>query len=64
MIFASTERRLQKLMGKLKETVKKFSVKINDHKTKTTVVCRDGEGAINITIDGQRIEQVKRFKHV
>jgi len=37
--------------------------KVNVQKTKTMVVCWDGAGIVNITIDGQRIEQVKDFKY-
>ena len=33
-------------------------------KQKTKVICWDGGGVVNITIDGQRIEQVKRFKYL
>src|SRR5207248_131361 len=63
-IVASTEMGLQKLMDKLNDTAKKFNMKINVQKTKTMVVCRDGGGVVNISIDGQRIEQVGKFKYL
>ena len=31
-------------------------------KTKASVACWDGDGVVNITIDGRRTDQVKRFK--
>ena len=39
-------------------------MKINVAKTKTMVVSREGSGIVNITIDGQRVEQVKKFKYL
>src|SRR5688572_20514697 len=55
-MVASTEKGLQSLMNKLNDTAKKFNMKINVQQTKTMVMCKDG-GVVNITIDGQRIEQ-------
>ena len=39
-------------------------MKINVQKTKTIVIRWDGDGVVNITVDGQRIEQVKSFKYL
>src|SRR3989441_3488686 len=39
-------------------------MKINVQKTKTTVVRWDGDGVVNITVDGKRIERVKSFKYL
>ena len=39
-------------------------MKINIQKTNTMLVCRDGEGVVNITVDGQRVEQVQSFKYL
>jgi hypothetical protein len=63
-MLAITEIRLQRLMNKLNDTDKNFGMKINVPKTKTIIVRWDGGGVVNITVDGQRIEQVKRFKYV
>src|SRR6267154_2708872 len=52
------------LMNKLSDTVKNYGMKINVQKTKAMVVRWDGGGVINITVDGQRIEQVKSFKYL
>ena len=63
-MVASTEKGLQSLMNKLNDTAKKFNMKINVQKTKTMVMCKDGGGVVNITIDGQRVEQVESFKYL
>ena len=63
-MVSNTESGLQKLMYKLNETAKKFSMKINIQKTNTMLVCRDGGGVANITVDGQRVEQVQSFKYL
>src|SRR5688572_5876263 len=63
-MLTSTEKGLQSLMNKLNDTAKKFNVKINVEKTKTMVMCKDGGGVVNITIDGQRVEQVESFKYL
>src|SRR5688572_15544080 len=60
----STEKGLQSLTSKLNDTAKKFNMKINVQKTKTMVICKDGGGVVNITIDGQRVEQVESFKYL
>src|SRR5688572_9395707 len=51
-------------MNKLNDTAKKFNMKINVHKTKTMVMCKDGGSVVNITINGQRVEQVESFKYL
>src|SRR5688572_30913845 len=60
----STEKGLQSLMNKLNDTAKKFNMKINVQKIKTMVMCKDGGDVVNITIDGQRVEQVESFKYL
>src|SRR5688572_6198032 len=63
-MVASTEKGLQSLMNKLNDTAKKFNMKINVQKTKTMIMCKDGGGVVNITIDGQRVEQLQSFKYL
>src|SRR6267154_2439692 len=63
-MVTSTEMGLQTLMNKLNDTAKNFDMKINGQKTKTMVVRWDGGGVVNITVDGQRIEQVKSFRYL
>lgn len=33
-------------------------------KTKTMVVSRDEGGVVNMTVDGQNVEQVEKFKYL
>src|SRR5437867_11547609 len=63
-MVAGTEMGLQRLMNKLNDTAKNFSMKINVQKTKTMEVRWDEGGVVNITVDGKRIEQVKSFKYL
>ncbi len=62
-MVASTEKGLQKIMNRLNESVKAYDMKINVNKTKVMQVSRNG-GLINIVIDGQKIEQVSKFKYL
>jgi|SRR6218665_641885 len=39
-------------------------MKVNIKKTKVMNVSRKGEGELNITIDGERLEQVDRFRYL
>ena len=39
-------------------------MKINVKKTKTMVVSRTGGGVVDIKLDGQKIEQVKKFRYL
>src|SRR5580698_1937762 len=62
-MVASTEQGLQKVMNRLNETAKRYAMKMNVKKIKVMVVSR-GEGrAVNLTIDGHKVEQVKTFKY-
>src|SRR6267154_4358154 len=63
-MVASTEMGLQTLMNKLNDTAINYGMKNNVQRTKTMVVRWDGGGVVNITVDGQRIEQVKSFKYL
>ena len=58
---SSSEDGLQRLMDRLNETANRFNMKINVQKIKTMVVSRDEGQVVNITIDGQRAEQIKNF---
>jgi hypothetical protein len=51
-------------MDRLSDTASRFNMKINVQKTKTMVVSKDRGVVINITVDGQRVEQVKNFKYL
>src|SRR5207249_2780572 len=66
-MVSSSEAGLQRLMDSLNETAKKYDMKINIKKTKVMVVSRK-EGEVvskkEIRLEGQRIEQVKKFKYL
>src|SRR6218665_3297927 len=57
-MVAGSEGGLQKLMDGLNRTAKEYDMKVNIKKTKVMKVPRKGEGVINITIDGERLQQV------
>lgn len=63
-MVASSEIALQSLMDRLYLTAKKYDMKINVKKTKTMVVSKKGGGAIDIRVEGQRVEQVRKFKYL
>jgi len=44
-------------MDRLDRTAKESEMKVNVKKTKVVKVSSNGEGGINITIDGERLEK-------
>ena len=60
-MVAETEKGLQKIMDSLNEISQKYGMKINVKKTKVMVISRKGGGAVKITLNGERIEQVAKF---
>jgi hypothetical protein len=62
-IVASREKGLQKLMDSINAEAKRYDMKINAKKTKVMRISRE-EGGIDITIDGQKIEQVRKFQYL
>src|SRR6218665_2066044 len=63
-MVAGSEGGLQKLMDELNRTAKEYDMKVTIKKTKVMKVSRKGEGVINITIDGEILEQVERFRYL
>ena len=63
-MVASTEIGLQRQIDALNSTAKKYDMKINVKKTKTMVVSKKGGASVNILIDGERVEQVQKFKYL
>jgi hypothetical protein len=63
-IIASTEKGLQQLMDELNSTAKNYNMKLNVKKTKTMLVSRKEGGTVNIVVDGQLLEQVKKFRYL
>ena len=63
-MVAATEKGLQGIMDALHETATKYGMKINIKKTKTMVVSKQEGINVEILVDGQRLEQVKKFKYL
>ena len=63
-MVASSQAGLQTLMDRLNESAKEYDMKINVKKTKTMVVSKKGGGTVDIMLEGQRVEQVKKFKYL
>src|SRR6476619_4802634 len=63
-MVANTESGLQSLMGSLNTTAKHYDMKINIKKTKAMVVSRNGGERVNITGEGQSVEQVSKFRYL
>src|SRR6478736_8624095 len=61
---ANTEAGLQALMDSLHTTAKHFDMKINIKMTKAMVVSRNGGERVNITVEGQSVEQVSKFRYL
>jgi len=52
------------MMDGLNSAAKAYDMKINVKKTKIMVVSREEGRTANITVDGQKVEQVKTFKYL
>src|SRR6478736_9669682 len=61
-MVANTEAELQSLMDILNTTAKHYDMKINIKKTKAMVVSRNRGERVNITVEGQSVEQVSKFR--
>src|SRR6476469_6564444 len=63
-MVANTEAGLQSLMDSLNTTAKHYDMKINIKKTKAIGVSRNGGERVNITVEGQSVEQVSKFRYL
>jgi hypothetical protein len=63
-ITSSTEVGLQKLMDGLVSAAKDYNMKVNVKKTKVMKVGRKDGAAMNIFIEGGKVEQVSKFKYL
>ena len=63
-MISSTESGLQELMDRLNNTAKRYDMKINVKKTKTMLVSRKEGKSVQIKIDGQLVEQMRKFKYL
>src|SRR6478609_6471526 len=63
-MVVNTEAGLQSLMDSLNTTAKHSDMKINIKKTKAMVVSRIGGERVNITVEGQSVKQVSKFRYL
>ena len=63
-MVADSEKGLQEIMDKLVEVGRKYDVKINVKKTRTTRMSRRYGSVVNIVIEGNNVEQVKKFRNL
>src|SRR6478609_276624 len=63
-MVANMETGLQSLMDSLNTIAKHYDMKINIKKTKAMVVSRNGGERVNITVEGQSVEQVSKFRYL
>src|SRR6478609_928985 len=63
-MVAITEAGLQSLMDSLYTTAKYYDMTINIKKTKAMVVSRNGGERVNITVEGQSVGQVSKFRYL
>ena len=63
-VVASTEKGLQYLMDDIVKTAKKYDMKLNVKKTKVMRISKRNIGTVDITVEGQKMEQVKSFKYL
>src|SRR6476469_10695131 len=63
-MVANMEAGLQSLMDSLNATAKHYDMKTNIKKTKAMVVSRNGGERVNITVEGQIVEQVSKFRYL
>ena len=66
-IVAQTEKGLQTIMNAMSKVEKEYDININVKKTKVMRVSRngskeEGDNPMNITIEGQGVEQVNQFR--
>src|SRR6476469_6159717 len=63
-MVANTEAGLQSLKDSLNKTAKHYDMKINIKKTKAMVVSRNEGERVNITVEGQSVEQAGKFRYL
>lgn len=63
-MVANSELGLQKLMDGVVRAAEEYGMKVNGKKTKAMRISRRGIGEVKIFIEGQKVEQVKRFKYL
>jgi len=59
-----TNEGLQLIMDKLNEKAEEYGMRINGPKTKAMRISREGGGEVNIYINGEKVQQVNKFKYL
>ena len=55
---------LQNIMTKLNEVVGRYKMKINEKKTKVMMIGKEEAQQVQISINGNTVEQVHQFKYL
>ena len=63
-LLAESESALQDIVDVVRQNSEEKGLSMNVKKTKTMVVCRDQTPDVRKTINGQVLEQVKKFKYL
>ena len=63
-MVSSSQRGLQNIMQKLTNAAKNYDMRINIGKTKVMRICKSGGGEVVIVVNGQRLEQVDKYKYL
>lgn len=63
-MVADTNAGLQRLMNGLQEEADRYGMKVNVKKTKTMVISREESKEVKIELEGNMVEQVRRFKYL
>jgi hypothetical protein len=63
-MVANSEMGLQRMMDRLVDVAKDYNMKINVKKTKVMKVSRKGGGKVELIVEGQKVEQVTKFKYL
>lgn len=63
-MVSSSQRGLQNIMQKLTNAAGNYDMRINIGKTKVMRICKSGGGEVVIVVNGQRLEQVDKYKYL
>ena len=63
-LLAESESTLQSIVDIVRQNSEEKRLSMNVRKTKTVVVCRDETPDVRIVVNGEVLEQVKKFKYL
>ena len=63
-LLVESESALQSIMDEVRQNSEEKGLCMNVKKTKTMVVCRDETSDVRTVVNGQVLEQVKKFKYL